>query len=290
MGSGIKSKAGSSSTSSSKGVAIGKRAKISSAQKNMLVAVGATSMLLGVTIVGVIYLTKKISFNSVIVSENDAVIKDLKTTQDNLVRLSTAVSDLASNEKLESVALERDKVKCDAETLKKIMSEDGYSLDNIEMVRTCSALRVVADTLPSTENHDASNSSINWLVIRDDHSIKLEGISNASSYGGFSVASSDGQTLNLKALGTSISIKDSATKVNRAISSIESSIRNFDIESANISWSGYDRGADNSEIEFGATYRSYYSDKVGLQKNSKVICADKTSKKCASKTGGSTSK
>ena len=290
MGSGIKSKAGSSSTSSSKGVAIGKRAKISSAQKNMLIAVGATSMLLGVTIVGVIYLTKKISFNSVIVSENDAVIKDLKKTQDNLVRLSTAVSDLASNEKLESVALERDKVKCDAETLKKIMSEDGYNLDNIEMVRTCSALRVVADTLPSTENHDASNSSINWLIIRDDHSIQLEGISNASSYSsGFSNASTGGEALNLKALGTSISIEDSATKVNRAISSIESSIRNFDIESASISWSGYDRGADNSSIEFGATYRSYYSDKVGLQRNSKVICADKTSKKCV-KAGGNISK
>ena len=277
----------SSGASSSKGVAIAKRAKIDSAQKNMLVAVGITSMLLGITIVGVIYLTKKISFNVEKISANDAVIVDLKTTQNNLVVLSDSVSKLASDERLESVATERSDTKCDQEALKKISSDDGYDLENIEIVRTCSALRVIADTLPSSKNQDATNSSINWLIIHDNKGVKLEGLSGSDSVAIGNLSSGDGETLNLKALGSTISIRDNPTRINKAISSIENSIRNYDIVSASISWSGYDRKAEDSEIQYSATYASYYSDKVGLQKQTKVICADDTSKKCTSAGGSS---
>ena len=274
----------SSSTASSKGVAIAKRAKISSAQKNMLIAVGLTSMLLGITVVGVIYLAKKISFNALIISENNKVVNDLKTTQNNLKSLSISVSELASNEKFEVVATERNKVKCDPETIKNISSDGGYDLDNIEIVRTCSALRVISDTLPSTMNQDASNSSINWLIIHNDDTIGLEGISSGS--GGGEVGTIGDEQLNLGAIEASISIKDSATKINKVISRIESSIRNFDMTSASIGWADYDRGANNSEISFDATFRSYYSGKVGLKRGSKTICADKKSKKCVN-AGGS---
>lgn len=278
----------SSSVSSKKGVAIAKRAKISSAQKNMLIAVGVTSMLLGVTVVGVIYLMKKISFNSLVISENDATMKDLKDTQNNLVTLSDAVKNLASNEKLEVVAMERDDIKCNRDVLRKIQSEDGtYDTDNIEIVRTCSALRVIADTLPSSYNQEASNSSINWLLLHKNQDIKIEGISTADNITGYVITGDDGNQMNLKTIGSSITINDSATKVSKAISSIENSIRNFDIESASIRWSSSDRGASDSTIEYSATYRSYYSDKVGLQKNTKLVCADKTSQKCMNAGGSS---
>ena len=53
-----------SSSSNKKNVAIGKRAKIDSAQKHMLIFVGSASVLLGVTVVAVIYFAKLISFKN----------------------------------------------------------------------------------------------------------------------------------------------------------------------------------------------------------------------------------
>ena len=52
-----------------KGVAFAKRAKISKAQQSMLIAIGLASVVLGVTLVGVIYLVKVIRFNMDIISE-----------------------------------------------------------------------------------------------------------------------------------------------------------------------------------------------------------------------------
>ncbi len=273
------------SSNNGKGVALLKRAKIDSAQKNMLVAVCLASIVLGVTIVGVVYLTKKIKFNATKISENSTVIDQFKETQKNLASLSAAVSELAKDEKLEVVASERSNTKCDPAVLKTMESEDGYDLDDIEIVRTCSALRAIADTLPSKMNQEATNSSINWLIIHNDKKIKLEGISNAENID-LSISGSDGNALNLKPLGVSVSIKDKPTKVNKAITAIESSIRNFDITNVNISWSDYDRGANNdSEIDFGAIYRSYYSDKVSIDTKEKVICADESSAKCSKAKG-----
>ncbi|MCR5572906.1 MAG: hypothetical protein K6F57_03995 [Candidatus Saccharibacteria bacterium] len=271
-----------SSSNNGKGVALLKRAKIDSAQKNMLVAVCLASIVLGVTIVGAVYLTKKIKFNATKISENSTVIDQFKETQKNLSNLSVAISELAKDEKLEVVASDRSNTKCDPAVLKTIESEDGYDLDDIEVVRTCSALRAIADTLPSQMNQEATNSSINWLIIHSDKKIKLQGITNAENAGSSTIQSEDGTQLNLKSLGISVGIKDKPTKVNQAISAIESSIRNFDIATVNISWSDYERGANSdSEIDFSAIYRSYYSDKVSIDSKEKVICADDSSEKCA---------
>lgn len=279
----------SSSSNNGKGVALLKRAKIDSAQKNMLVAVCIASIILGVTIVGVIYLVKKIQFNALKMTENGAVIDDYKTTQNNLNALSAAVSGLASDERLEVVANERSNTKCDPTVLKNMQSEDGlYDLDNIEIVRTCSALRVIADTLPSQRNQEAANSSLNWLIIHNDKHIKLQGLSGSESVEGAAMTDEAGNPLNLGRVGISVSIKDKPTTVNKAITAIESSIRNFDIASVSISWSDYDRGkTDASDIEFGAVYASYYSGKVGITTGEKVICADEKSEKCSKAKGSS---
>ena len=116
-----------------KGVAIAKRAKIDAAQKNMLVAVCIASILLGITVVGAIYLTKKISFNAMKISENDKVIENFKTSQQQLQQLSASVSDLSTNERLEVVAGERSNTKCNTSMLK-----DEESEANIKPDFTCS--------------------------------------------------------------------------------------------------------------------------------------------------------
>lgn len=271
-----------------KGVAIAKRAKIDAAQKNMLVAVCIASIILGITVVGAIYLVKKINFNVLKISENDKVIENFKSSQQQLQNLSAAVSDLASNERLEVVAGERSNTKCSPEMLKNVESEEGYDLEDIEIVRTCSALRAIADTLPSTGSSDAANSSLNWLIIHNDKDIMLEGISGSDSVVG-GLVDENGEPVELSTIGTNVSIKDDPSKVNRAITAIESSIRNFDIASVSISWSDYERGrSKDSEIEFNAVFRSYYSGKVEINKQTKVICADEQSEKCSKAKGSNT--
>ncbi len=269
-----------SSSNNGKGVALLKRAKIDSAQKNMLIAVCLASIVLGVTVVGVIYLSKKITFNVVKIAANSEEIDNLVNAQKNLTDLAVSVSELAKNERLEVVASERSETKCDQAALKTIEADQDLN-DNIEITRTCSALRAIADTLPSTMNQEATNSSLNWLIVHNDKMIKLLSLTNGESGTSGNILDQSGNALNLKSLSTNISIKDKPTKINKAIMAIESSIRNFDITSATISWSDYDRGAKNdSDIEFVAVYRSYYSDEVKIDSKEKIICADERSEKC----------
>ena len=78
-----------------KGVAFAKRAKISKAQQSMLIAIGLASVVLGVTLVGVIYLVKVIRFNMDIISEKDESIKGFSRVQTNLKTIASKVGDLA---------------------------------------------------------------------------------------------------------------------------------------------------------------------------------------------------
>jgi len=277
---------------SGKGVAIAKRVKIDAAQKNMLVAVAIASIVLGITVVGIIFLLRTISFNATKISENDKVIEDFKNSQKQLDGLKDSVQKLASNERLEVVASERSNTKCNSEVLKDYLSENGFDLsnsgENIEIVRTCSALRAIADTLPSSKNQDATNSSLNWLVIHNDKDIMLEGLSGNDSISSVSIQDGSGSSLSMPALGVSVSIRDVPTKINRAITAIENSIRNFDITNVSISWSDYERGKNDSEIDFNASFKAYYSGSQSIVKKTKIICADDTNEKCVKAKGSAT--
>jgi hypothetical protein len=67
-----------------KGVAFAKWAKIDKAQRNMFLAVCAASIVLGVTVVSIIYFAKVIAFNGKLISEKDKIIKDYKSIQTSL--------------------------------------------------------------------------------------------------------------------------------------------------------------------------------------------------------------
>ena len=267
-----------------KGVAFAKRAKIDSAQKNMLIAVCATSVLLGITVVGTVYLFKKISFNNVKKTENSEVLKSFAETQKSLSSLTVSIGELANNQNLEVVGKKRS-ASCNN---KVTVDESGeYSIEDISLARTCSSLRVISDTLPATNNQDASNSSLNYLLLYNNPEINIEGITTADvGYSnGSRLVDEDGASLKLNSLATSINLKDSATTVKYAMNSIENSIRNFDITSVSIGWS---EGADGvSKIEMSANYDSYYSDPVQILKQKKVICADNASTECMKKKGSS---
>lgn len=266
-----------------KGVAFAKWAKIDKAQRNMFIAVCLASVVLGVTVVGVVYLCKVIAFNMKVIGEKNTIISDYKTIQRNLETVSNRVNELSNNTALEVVARTRSS---DCAGLSINLLNANSSVEDVELSRTCTALRVIPDALPSQMNDEATLASLNWLLLWSDPSIVIEGISG-TDVDGVALTSKDGGSVNTSSLqptGAAISINDGSAKVHKALDTIEKSIRNFDIASATISWSGGTMSERNTyipeTIELNATYRAYYSNSVTIEKQSKKICADDTSDKC----------
>ena len=253
-----------------KGVAFAKWAKIDKAQRNMLVAVCAASVVLGVTVVGIVYLSKVIAFNAKVITEKNKIINDYKQIQKNLQTISDRVNELSDNEALEVVARTRSS---DCAGLAISSLDANSSVEDVELTRTCTALRVIPDALPSQMNDEAMLASLNWLLLWSDPQLKIDGISGT-----------DAKTSSLKPTGAAISLNDDSAKIHKALDTIENSIRNYDIASATISWAGGTTNERNvyipESIELNATYRAYYSDAMKIEKKSKKICADDTNDKC----------
>ena len=74
-------------------------------------------------------------------------------------------------------------------------------------------------------------------------------------------------------MNTSLKIVDKATRVKSALAMIESSIRNFDIVQAQLSFNGED-------LELSSTFGAYYSDPATLSDQTRSVCADFESEKC----------
>lgn len=262
-----------------KGVAFAKWAKIDRAQRNMFLAVCGASVVLGVTIVFIIYFIKVISFNATLIREKDSIIADYKDIQKSLDNIAVEVSDLTKNDNLEVVARTRSD-DCSKYTE---VSLDGSNEDDIEIARTCSSLRVIPDAIPSSENVEATLASLNQLLLWSDNNLEIKGISGTEIVDpGLSSSSEESTTSSLSVVGVSLSLDDDATKVRNAMDKIEDSIRNYDIASAQIDFSEDDE-AGVSKIKFDATYRAYYSTPVSLDKKKKKVCASKDSEKCTGK-------
>ena len=266
-----------------KGVAFGKWAKIDKAQRNMFLAVCGASIVLGVTVVSIIYFAKVISFNGKLISEKDKIIKDYTSIQTSLESISQQVEDLKDNENLEVIARTR---AADCLTINDKNIDESVATE-LEVARTCSALRVIPDAIPSSRNIEATLASLNQLLLWSDSNIKIEGISGAdvettdSSDEENEEGEEGGVAGTLQPIGASLSIDDTTERVHRALDTIESSIRNFDITSASITFSG--DSAESDSIQLNATFAAYYSDPVNIEKQSKKICADNGSTKCTGK-------
>jgi len=259
-----------------KGVAFAKWAKIDKAQRNMLVAVCIVSVFLGITLVGGIYFAKVIAFNAKVISEKDKIIANYKTIQSSLNSISAQVSEMSQSERLEAVARTRS-TDCTEEIMEGLASENG--IEDVELARTCTALRVIPDALPSKLNQEATLASLNQLLNWSNGGAGIESISGAD----VGVAEMDGD-LTVSPIGASFSLSDDASNVRKSLDIVERSIRNFDIVSANISWvDTYDEKGNSTgkqRIELVGLYRAYYANGVKIEKKSKKICADDTSDKC----------
>ena len=258
----------SSSSSSKKNVAVGKRAKIDSAQKHMLIFVGAASVLLGITIVAVIYFAKVISFNTKVIGAKGEVVEAYTKTQNSLKEISKVIAGLSTNEYLESVARMRGQ---DCKDFQTAVGET-VKLSDLERVRECSALRVITDALPYTENQDTALTSFYILLILAKNGASIEHL-GASEFEKSVVGD-----VTLSHMSITAEFNDSPESVMSSLKSIEKSIRNFDIQHASISYGKND--SEEPTLSVTASFYSYNATQAGLVNLKRTVCAKKDNEKC----------
>ena len=285
-----------------KEIAISKRLKISEAQKYMLISVLVASIFLGIAISLVSYFVRQISFNTkIIMAEEEAianysnVIKNTGACKapkgsiysseelDNCNPDSVEVSEvpntlrssilegLASNEALNSVPREENSSCVNPTTnknytykeLSKIYKDANGSEElnaASQLIKSCSALRVIPDALPAYKNEEALLASLNKLF-------------NISNWEPESISPS-GNTVEeelppgLNGISVNVSVEANSGTTMSVLNNIERSIRDFNIKTATIEWSG----SDNLLLQ--AQANAYYMDKSIITETKKTIRED----------------
>jgi hypothetical protein len=264
----------SSSKSSSKNVAIGKRAKIDSAQRYMLIFVGIASVVIGVTIVAVIYFAKTIAFNNKLITAKDEVIKIYESTQNNLSSISNQISGLSTNEYLESVG-RMSRNDCQKFQVGIDGVPENVSLSTLEDVRECSALRVITDALPYTKNQDTALTSFYILLMRAEEGASIDSLSATDIESG---------EAGLSMMKINADFIDDPDRVLNSLVEIEKSIRDYVVDKANLAY-GFDEETGSSSLTLTASYKTYFADKAGLISVQRTVCAKETNEKCTAAGG-----
>ena len=148
---------------------------------------------------------------------------------------------------------------------------DTLKVKYLDMMKSCSALRAIPDALPAQKNTEALLASLDRLF--DIADWQPSGLSPNSS-------SSRSPYKNVSALPVSLSVEANSAKTLSVLSTIERSIRTFDITSATIEWIGEDT------LKLGASARAYYTGEQSLSHKIVTVYAD-ANKKTRTTTGGS---
>ena len=185
--------------------------------------------------------------------------------------------EMAKNDNLESVARESvaacyddngNKMKYDYiySQYEKSDSDDerDYWLSTLSI---CSALRVIPDALPSTENVEALLASLNQLFILSGW--EPESLAPGKNNNISSALLIDG----LKNIPVSLSLKTDSRTTIGVLNKIEQSIREFAISTATVKW--------NSEttLELNADATAYYIDTLSLDEQVKEVKASSNGSK-----------
>ncbi|MBR2726027.1 hypothetical protein IKE87_02045 [Candidatus Saccharibacteria bacterium] len=285
-----------------KEITLTKNLKITEAQQYMILAVLGASLVLGVSIALTKRFTNQISFNTRVIMEEEKAIADYsnvireigickspknKTYSDTELQACDPASievseipgslranileNLAANSSLSSVpkiASSNDTSCINPETNKTYTYEELNKIYDVavgsdeltaasNLIKSCSALRVIPDALPAFSNNEALMASLNKLFILSNWEPE------ALSPSGESEPYADDSNMNVIPVGLTIKADSGTTK--QVLYNIEHSIREFDITSATIEWSG-----DNS-IVVEASARAYYVTPTTLPRYTTVI-------------------
>ena len=139
-----------------------------------------------------------------------------------------------------------------AETVEELSSASN-------LIKSCSALRIIPDALPAFKNEEALLASLNQLFIVSNwepESLSPSGTSQASDIG-------EG----LFSVSVNLSVEADAGTTMTTLNNIERSIREFNIEQATIEW-----GGDNSLV-LRAQATAYYTENSRLERINKTVQA-----------------
>ena len=238
-----------------KEIAISKKLKISEAQEYMLLSVLGAAVCLGVALSLSIHFVQQIMFNAGVISAEDEaivsytnVIKNTgicKKPAGDSIEVSEVpgtlraniLESLASNEALNSVPKE------DSSTCINPGTGRNYTYDELndiydnakgaseltaasQLIKSCSALRVIPDALPAYKNEEALLASLNKLFIESGW------LPQSISPGGSGGVSSLSSRLNM--LSVNVSVESDTETTMRVLYNVERSIREFDISRATI--------------------------------------------------------
>ena len=137
-------------------------------------------------------------------------------------------------------------------------SDNSSELDSAsQLIKSCSALRIIPDALPAFKNEEALLASLNKIFI--DSGWQPESLSPGGTINNSSLKNG------LQALSVNLSVEaDTGTTMN-VLHNIERSIREFNIQRATIEWSGDD------SLSLQASATAYYMDESSLVESNKVI-------------------
>lgn len=298
-------------------VAVGKRIRINKMQQQIILAVLAASLVLGVAIVFCVFFIKYIAFNTKVIDAKDKAISnyysaisnvglckdtdgDKKFTDKELDKCdpnSIDVADIpgtlrynvlvgmAENHDLESVARgtldscykSGTKEKIDFSKAYQEAKTDEERANQFYMLKACSSLRAVPDALPAQKNVEALLASINQL---------------------FQVSGKDPESLapnttsevspvqGLEVIPVSLTVEDTVKETTTILENIEKSIRMLDIETAKLTWSGETAGS--SKLELSASALAFYTNEVNASETKETIYASKDAKKAGGSSASTT--
>lgn len=130
-----------------------------------------------------------------------------------------------------------------------------------QLIKSCSALRVIPDALPAYKNEEALLASLNQLFLVsgwEPESLSPSGTTSVSTLG-----------TNLNNISVNLSVEAGSATTMKVLDSIEHSIREFDIERATIEWGG------NDNLVLRAQATAYYMDPSTITETVKTITGDK---------------
>lgn len=185
------------------------------------------------------------------------------------------LENLAANEALNSVPKEASSTCINPNTEKNYTYKELNDIYNkasgsaeltaaSQLIKSCSALRVIPDALPAFKNEEALLASLNKLFIESGwqpESLSPSGSSAASSL-----------IPGLNTISVSLSVEaDTGTTMN-VLNNIERSIREFDIERATIEW------GSNNTLSLSAQATAYYMDESTITETTQTLKAEEETK------------
>lgn len=181
-----------------------KRQQISNANKTMFLAITGASVVVGFSIVLMIFLAQRISFTQRILNEKGTTNDTLQKNIEAVPKLQEALNALNTNEDLMSVRLND----------------------------TDEPLQSILDALPSTANSAAMGSSLQKKLLSGVPGIKLESLTVDPVNDAFSDSNTIGFTFSVSAAS------NSQSNLQKVLQRVEKSIRPFNITALSVESQG----------------------------------------------------